>query len=719
MKDGGSMDVNMKTPNKPKPYVLDKAVFAILCILLNLGLNNLMVVLGIPLYLDSAGTICAAAVGGYLPGIFVGYVTNIINMPSNPDNAYYAAISAMIAACAAFLANRGFFVRLKKALISVPMFAFIGGFVGSILTYLMYGFGMGEGISAPFARTLLESGSLSVFKAQVISDVSIDIVDKFITVILVFVIIRFIPKDEKDKLRFTGWRQTPLTAEEVRIATKNETRIMSLRSKIILLISGIMLFVAVVTTTVSYILYHSFSVKQFTSNGVSAAKLAASVVDGDRVQEYIDKGESAEGYLDTKQRLEKIKNTSEYIEYLYVYQIRDDGFHVVFDLDTDELEGGKPGEIIPFDESFDEYLPTLKAGGDIEPIITNDTYGWLLTDYEPVYDSLGKTVCYAAADIQMIDVKLNGISFIAKSASLFIGFFILILALCVWLANYHLLYTLSAMTMSARKFAYDSEEARDVSVERLQKLDIKTGDEIENLYESLSKTIAETVGYIEDVENKGAQISRMQNGLIYVMADLVESRDQNTGDHVRKTAAYVQLILDKMKEKGLYQEILTDEYINDVVNSAPLHDVGKIKISDTILNKPGRLTDEEYEIMKTHTTAGSDIIKSAMDLVSDSGYLKEAKNLAKYHHERWDGKGYPSGKAGEDIPLSARIMAVADVFDALVSRRSYKDPFPFEKAMSIIEEGAGTQFDPTLAKIFVESADEVRNIVQKQLAVSE
>ena len=139
---------------------------------------------------------------------------------------------------------------------------------------------------------------------------------------------------------------------------------------------------------------------------------------------------------------------------------------------------------------------------------------------------------------------------------------------------------------------------------------------------------------------------------------------------------------------------------------------GKIMVSDVILNKPGKLTDEEFAIMKSHTTAGCKVIESAMSLVSDSGYLKEAKNLATYHHERWDGKGYPSGKAGEDIPLSARVMAVADVFDALVSKRSYKEPFPFEKAMDIIREGAGTQFDPEVAQIFIDAADEVREITK-------
>nr|MCR5235504.1 HD domain-containing protein [Lachnospiraceae bacterium] len=129
--------------------------------------------------------------------------------------------------------------------------------------------------------------------------------------------------------------------------------------------------------------------------------------------------------------------------------------------------------------------------------------------------------------------------------------------------------------------------------------------------------------------------------------------------------------------------------------------------------------DEEFAVMKSHTTAGNQIISSAMSLVSDSGYLKEAKNLATYHHERWDGKGYPSGKAGEDIPLSARVMAVADVFDALISKRSYKEPFTFEKSMDIIREGAGTQFDPTIAETFVEAADEVREIAKAHETISD
>ena len=205
----------------------------------------------------------------------------------------------------------------------------------------------------------------------------------------------------------------------------------------------------------------------------------------------------------------------------------------------------------------------------------------------------------------------------------------------------------------------------------------------------------------------------MQNGLILVLADMVENRDKNTGDHVKKTAAYTKLILKEMKKKGIYPDIVDDKYVENVANSTPLHDVGKIKISDTILNKPGKLTDEEFEIMKTHTLHGAKIVENAMAIVPDSDYLNEARNIATYHHEKWDGSGYPKGLKGEEIPLSARVMAVADVFDALVSRRSYKEPFPFEKAVDIIREGSGKQFDPTVVEVFMDALDKVKAIADE------
>ena len=685
----------------------------VVLVFINIALNRLVNRLGLPLYMDNVGTLLAAFLGGYLPGIFVGYATNIINATADPTNAYYAGISVLIAVSGAFLARRGALEKLWKALLTIPVFAFIGGFLGSILTYLMYGFGMGEGVSAPFAAKLLEKGTLSVFWAQMISDVSIDLVDKAITVIIVFIIIKLLPKKYLNFMEMTNWRQKPFGEKETKASIKNATKGLRLRYKLSIFIGTVMTILVFVTAAISYILYQRFAIEQFTHTGNSVACFAASEIDGDKVEGYLETKTKDEDYYRIERSLVDLRATNPYIEYLYVYQIREDGCHVVFDLDTDEVEGAELGDVIEFDDSFHDLLPDLLAGNEIDPIITDDTYGWLLTDYEPIRDSSGKCVAYACTDINMKDVRLNGISFLTKILSLFIGFFIFILTLCLWLSKYHLTYPIDAMTFVARKFAYNSEQDREASVEMLESLEISTGDEIENLYESMSKTISETVGYIDEVQKKGEQIAHMQNGLIYIMADLVESRDKNTGDHVKKTAAYVKLILDLLKEQNLFSEYLTDEFVYDVYNSAPLHDVGKIKVSDVILNKPGKLTDEEFAIMKTHAAAGGEVIERAMELSGDSAFLNEALNLATHHHEKWDGSGYPDGLKGEEIPLSARIMAVSDVFDALVSARSYKKPFTFEEAMNIISEGAGKHFDPVIAKVFIDNADRVREIAQE------
>ena len=208
-------------------------------------------------------------------------------------------------------------------------------------------------------------------------------------------------------------------------------------------------------------------------------------------------------------------------------------------------------------------------------------------------------------------------------------------------------------------------------------------------------------------------VSTMQNGLIITLADIVENRDSDTGAHIQKTAAYVRIVLEGLRRKGYYLEKITDEYIEDVVRSAPLHDVGKVSIPDAVLNKPGKLTPEEFEIMKTHTTAGKKIMENAIAMVQGGTYLKEARNMAGYHHERWDGKGYPEGLHGEVIPLSARVMAVADVFDALTSPRVYKPAFSLEKSLEIISEGSGTQFDPKCVEVFMDSLDDARMIWEK------
>lgn len=203
------------------------------------------------------------------------------------------------------------------------------------------------------------------------------------------------------------------------------------------------------------------------------------------------------------------------------------------------------------------------------------------------------------------------------------------------------------------------------------------------------------------------QVSQMQYNIIITMADMIENRDQNTGGHIKRTARYVELIARKLREQGKYTDILTDRYISDIIIAAPLHDMGKIHVSDLILNKPGRLTEEEFEAMKSHTTAGRDMLMQAEKNLGESSYLDIAVEMAGYHHEWWNGKGYPGGICGQDIPLCARIMAVADVFDALISKRCYKDAMSLDKAYDIIRQETGTHFEPDIVEAFFAAREEI------------
>ena len=208
------------------------------------------------------------------------------------------------------------------------------------------------------------------------------------------------------------------------------------------------------------------------------------------------------------------------------------------------------------------------------------------------------------------------------------------------------------------------------------------------------------------------RISQIQEQVIMGMATLIETRDNSTGKHVKNTRTYVRMIANELRAREMYTDILTDDYIVNLCKAAPLHDVGKIRISDAILRKPARLTEEEFNSMKLHTVYGRQIINEIIGGVEDPEYVKIAEDIAMYHHERWDGTGYPIGLKGEDIPLCARIMALADVFDALYEERCYKEPIrPVYKIMQIIKEGKGTQFDPVIAEVFVGMEQEIKELL--------
>jgi len=215
------------------------------------------------------------------------------------------------------------------------------------------------------------------------------------------------------------------------------------------------------------------------------------------------------------------------------------------------------------------------------------------------------------------------------------------------------------------------------------------------------------------LQQRTQQLERLQNGIVSVLADMVENRDHATGGHIERTTLYMKKLVDIMMICGVYDDELSAVDLDLLISSARLHDVGKIAISDVILNKPGKLTKEEFEIMKTHTTQGERTIDQIVSRTgNDEAFLFNAKLFAGYHHECWDGTGYPYGREGANIPIQGRIMAFVDVYDALVSERPYKKPFSHKEAIEIIMESAGTQFDPFIADAFYKVEDQFEAIRQ-------
>jgi len=216
---------------------------------------------------------------------------------------------------------------------------------------------------------------------------------------------------------------------------------------------------------------------------------------------------------------------------------------------------------------------------------------------------------------------------------------------------------------------------------------------------------------IDDIiRERTAQLNKLQNSIISVLANIVENRDKGTGGHIERTSAYIKILINEMKKRKVYIKEISEWDTERIISSARMHDLGKISITDIIVNKPGKLTDDEYTIMKTHATEGERIIDEIVARTGEGEFLRNARLFAGYHHERWDGNGYPHGLKGEEIPLQGRIMAIVDVYDALVSERSYKEALTDDEAVQIIMQNAGSHYDPLIAEVFYESRDLFRAV---------
>ena len=405
----------------------------------------------------------------------------------------------------------------------------------------------------------------------------------------------------------------------------------------LLIAISILNFSMVLLITFTSILLYSNQVRSSRrSTAEGAAKIAASIVDGDDIYHWLEYGKNIQ-YERNLKDLEGIKKYTPYLEYLYVYQIKPDGCHVIFDIDNDALPGEPLGTVVEFDESFKSHIDKLLRGERIDFIESKDKYGWLLTFYEPIYDSNNNVVAYAGADMSMIEIRNyinNFVLFVMTISGLFL-----------------ILVIVASSKMSINYYNKDKMEKLLAQQQRDKHL-------LRELTESFAKVI--------------------------------DLKDHYTQGHSFRVANYTSLLA---KELGY-----DDETVEKFYDIALLHDIGKVGIPEEILNKPTKLTEDEFEVIKSHTTRGYEVLKNI-------SLLPEISVGALYHHERPDGLGYPKGLKEGEIPRIAQIIAVADTFDAMYSTRKYREKMQFDKVVSIIKDSAGTQLTPDVVDAFVRLVD--------------
>lgn len=409
----------------------------------------------------------------------------------------------------------------------------------------------------------------------------------------------------------------------------------NIRHKKLLIVWALLAVIMAAAITITGISILSSQIRTDREQAVTgAAKIAAKEIDANHINIWLNNGKDDE-YETESNVLKNILDNTPYLKYLYIYQIRADGCYVVFDADPEEA--GLLGDVQPFDDSFESYIPSLLAGEPIETIESKGAFGWLLTHYEPIYDSSGKCVAYAGADISMDEIQ----EYIRNYVLLIVLIAAIFLATCI---------------IIGLKTTIHSHKADDLDV-------------------------------LKEQQQRDKKLIRE---IIESFAKVIDMKDSYTQGHSTRVAKYTAMLA---KELG-YDDNTIEEYYN----IALMHDIGKIGIPDQVLNKAGKLTDEEYNTIKSHTERGYDVLKSI-------SLMPEIVVGAESHHERPDGKGYPHGLKNDEIPRVAQIIAVADTFDAMYSDRPYRKRMNFDKAVSIIKDASGTQLTSDVVDAFLRLAD--------------
>ena len=488
----------------------------------------------LPVYLDTSGTIFIAALGGYIPGIAVGFFTNLTKSFVIPSEMYFCSINVAVAIFTTYFARKGYFHSLDKILLLIPALAFLTGLGDMLLENFLK------------ASEILEP--VVEYDTDFTVNFPRELLDKAFSIFMAFLLLKFIPPHVKKSFRTIGQKQAPLPDEMKRVAAERNYLSSSLRTKMLAILMMSSLLLSFSISLISYLLFRETALHDRIKTVESMTVVALSEINPHRVDNYLEQGRYAEGYMETEEKLYAIKNSAPDAKYLYVYRIMEDGCHVIFDLDTASIEGDNAGQVVPFDASILPYRDDLLAGKPIPPIISDDSYGYLLTIYKPLYDSTGKCQCYVAVDYSLDFLTEYTRTFIIKLLMLFIGCFVFIFAIGIVFVENNIILPVNTMAYCARNFSYDSASGREKYIELMKNLKIQTGDEIENLYRALIRTTENVLSYLEHLQRARNQVSDMK--IKFTAMDEIAHKDSLTG--VKNKTAYAESIalLDKKISAG-------------------------------------------------------------------------------------------------------------------------------------------------------------------------
>ena len=467
----------------------------------------------LPLYLDTSGTVFIAALGGYVPGIAVGFFTNLCKSFVAPAEMYFCSVSVAVAIITTFLARKGFFQSFRKAILVIPALTFVTGTCNVLIDSFLR------------MSDILEP--VENLELNFTENLSFEFVDKTLSVLLTFALLKFVPHQTKKFFRVIGQRQAPLPEEMRRVSEERNYLTSSLRTKMTVILTLSSLLLSFSISLISYFLFKDSAVDERIKTVDGIVAVVVNEINPYRVDEYIKFGRALRDYRNIQEKFYAIKNSNSNIKYLYVYKFTKDDCKVVFDLDAPNLLGDRPGETPDLEADVIKYLDDLRAGRPIPPIITNDKFGHLLTLYKPVYDGYGRCVCYAAIDFSMDILGEYTRTFIIKLVALFLGCFVFILALGLGFIENNIILPVNTMAYCARNFPYESESAREKHFLQLKSLKIKTGDEVENLYSALLRTTENILVYLERLQNARVKVAQM---------DELAHKDSLTG--IKNKAAY-------------------------------------------------------------------------------------------------------------------------------------------------------------------------------------